>query len=385
MDSNLQSIDEQHLSHAIQVARRARGFAEPNPTVGCVIAVGDQVIAEGWTQAYGSDHAEVHAIGRIPADQQAALAEATMYVTLEPCCHHGKTPPCTDAILSTPIKRVVVALEDPFPKVAGQGIQRLREAGLDVTVGLCEQAANRLIAPYLKLQQQGRPWVIAKWAMTLDGRIATKTADSQWISSPASREVVHQIRGRVDAIMVGIGTALADNPRLTARLPGEVPPRVATRIVVDSKARLPLDSDLVKTASDVPVLLAVGPEADKGRLQMLRDQGVAVWQSLASTHAGRLNELMGELGSLRMTNVLVEGGGQLMGGLWDAQLIDEVHVFIAPKIAGGQDAIAPLAGNGIEWMRDAIQLQGLQTTVDKEGDVYVRGFINQDNPSRIKA
>ena len=260
--------DKQHMLRAINVARQARGYAEPNPTVGCVIAVGENVIAEGWTQTYGSDHAEVHAIGGIAQEQLANLADATMYVTLEPCCHHGKTPPCTDAILATPIRRVVVAMEDPFPQVAGHGIQQLRESGREVIVGVCEQEAKQLIAPYLKLQRKQWPWIIAKWAMTLDGRIASSTLDSQWISSPASREIVHQLRGRVDAIMVGIGTAIADDPRLTARVPGGIVPRVATRIVVDSKAKLPLDSNLVATANEIPVLLAVGPEADDERLSL---------------------------------------------------------------------------------------------------------------------
>jgi len=366
------SIDSQHMRRAMEVARRAKGFAEPNPTVGCVIAVGPEILAEGWTQSFGSDHAEVHALSRVPEDRRSELANATLFVTLEPCCHHGKTPPCTDAILSTALKRVRVALEDPFPEVAGKGIQQLRDAGIDVEVGLQEQEARQLIAPYLKLQREKRPWVIAKWAMTLDGKIATSTGDSQWISGEAAREIVHQIRGRVDGVMVGIGTALADDPLLNARPVG---PRVAARIVVDSRARLPLNSRLVQSANEFPVLLAVGPEANESSLDTLRSKGVEVFVCDSTNATERVQKLMDELGRRKMTNILVEGGGELLGSFWDAKLVDEVHVFVAPIVVGGAGAISPVAGEGKHKMSEAFRLADSNWS-NVGNDLYLHGIVD---------
>ena len=367
------SHDLQHMQRACRAAERARGFAEPNPTVGCVIAMGEEVLAEGWTQTYGSDHAEVHAIAQVAEVDVARLANATMYVTLEPCCHHGKTPPCTDAIIQSGIRRVVIATDDPFPQVAGKGLEQLRQAGVDVQVGVGKEDALQLLAPYLKRQQSGRPWIMAKWAMTLDGKMATASGDSQWISSPTSRKVVHQLRGRVDGIMVGIGTAIADDPLLTARPPG---PRVATRIVFDSRARLPLESQLVKTAGEIPVLLVTGPDADQVAAQQLADAGVSLLRLSGVDHGERLNQLMDELGQRNLTNVLVEGGAGLLGGLLDGQHIDEVHAFIAPKIVGGSSAITPVGGTGRLRMQDAISLNNV-SWLPMENDIYMVGRVTR--------
>lgn len=333
--------------------------------VGCVIAQGDRVLGEGWHQRFGGPHAEIEAI-------QAAgtvAAGATMYVTLEPCCHQGKTPPCTEAVIAAGIGRVVVAARDPFPKVAGGGIHRLKQAGLEVEVGLNEREAACLNAPYLKLVQTGRPWTVAKWAMTLDGKSATRTGSSRWISGEASRRVVHEIRGRIDAIVVGRITASADDPLLTARPPG---PRAATRVVVDSQGSLSSDSQLVRTVGQAPVLVACGPETLDADRRRLTDAGCEVWTSDAQHPSERLLELMDELGRRRMTNVLVEGGGQLMGSLFDANQVDEVHVFIANKLVGGADAPTPLAGTGIELMPQAVTLHE-PTIKHLEGDIYLHG------------
>lgn len=354
---------------ACEVSRRAQGHAEPNPTVGCVIAVDDQVIAEGWTQAYGSDHAEIHALKQIDVGRD--LSKAKMYVTLEPCCHLGKTPPCTEAIVDSGIKRVVVGIQDPFPQVAGQGISVLRDAGIEVTVGAAEELARASLAPFLKAQATKHPWVIAKWAMSLDGKIATASGDSKWISSEASREVVHQLRGRMDAIMVGIGTALADDPMLTARPAG---PRTATRVVVDSKCRLPATSKLTRTAKDDPVIVAVGPDADKANVTKLADMGVEILSCNAATHTERITQLLDELGNRSVTNVLVEGGASLLGGLLDDGHIDEVHVFVAPKLVGGP--VSAVGGSGVNLIADALQLK----TVHREQfdqDLYLHGQVSK--------
>jgi diaminohydroxyphosphoribosylaminopyrimidine deaminase/5-amino-6-(5-phosphoribosylamino)uracil reductase len=358
------------MLRACEVAQHARGHAEPNPTVGCVIATDDTVIAEGWTQAYGGDHAEVHAILNAG---DADLLDATLYVTLEPCCHHGKTPPCTEVILNTNIKRVVVATEDPFPKVAGKGIEQLRAAGINVELGVARAEATALLAPYLKMQTQGKPWIIAKWAMTIDGKIATSTGDSQWISSPESRRIVHELRGRVDGVMVGIGTAIADDPLLTARPEGA---RVATRIVVDSDARLPPTSRLAKTASVTPIILAVASDAEQASVNRLENLGIEILQFAGNDYGERLESLLVELGKRRMTNVLVEGGAKLLGSLFDADQIDEVHAFVSPKLTGGQAALSPIGGQGISKMRQAVELTGTSWR-QVENDIYASGRISK--------
>jgi diaminohydroxyphosphoribosylaminopyrimidine deaminase/5-amino-6-(5-phosphoribosylamino)uracil reductase len=326
-----------------------------------------EIVGEGWHPRYGGPHAEIEAL------RSAGLgaAGATMYVTLEPCCHHGKTPPCSDAVVRAGLRRVVVALADPFPEVAGGGIGRLQRAGLQVEVGLMEREARWLNAPYLRLIEDRRPWVIAKWAMTLDGKIATRTGSSQWISGPAARSRVHELRGRVDGIMVGSRTARVDDPRLTARPPG---PRTAMRIVVDSRAELSPDSQLARTAREIPVLIAAGPEIPEENRRRLDAAGCEVWVGDESDPAARLRQLLEELGRRRMTNLLVEGGGRLLGQLFDQQAIDEVHVFIANKLAGGADAPTPLEGWGVEQMSQAVELR--EPTIEQlEGDVHIHGRI----------
>lgn len=360
-------LNLRHMTRAVELAARGRGCVEPNPMVGCVIAIDDRALGEGWHTQFGGPHAEIEAIRAAGTE----AAGATMYVTLEPCCHHGKTPPCTEAVIVAGIRRVVIASRDPFPDVAGGGIQRLVQAGLAVEVGLLDEQADRLNAPYLKLVRTGRPWIIAKWAMTLDGKIATCTGSSQWISGEASRKLVHELRGRVDAILVGRGTAAVDDPLLTARPSG---PRTATRIVVDTKASLAPDSQLVRTAQEAPVLVAVGSEAAEERRRALIDAGCEVWMGEAEDPQDRLIELLDELGRRRMTNVLIEGGGSLLGGLFDVGAVDEVHAFIATKLAGGADATTPIGGQGVELMSDAVSLD--EPTIEHVGgDIYVHGRI----------
>jgi diaminohydroxyphosphoribosylaminopyrimidine deaminase/5-amino-6-(5-phosphoribosylamino)uracil reductase len=354
------------MLRAVSLACRGEGFVEPNPMVGCIIVKDGEVVGEGWHQQFGGPHAEVHAL-KAAGDRAKG---ATMYVTLEPCCHQGKTPPCTDAIISAGIQRVVTALRDPFPKVAGGGLKRLAAAGIDVELGLSETEVQQLNAPYLKLVTTGRPWMIAKWAMTLDGKIATRSGYSKWISGDASRQVAHRLRGRVDAIMVGRKTAQLDDPMLTAR-PGEgatpgstssAPARIATRIV--------------RTAAQYPTLIAAGPEAPEKELRRLATAGCEVLPFAPPTKYERLVQLLDELGRRRMTNVLVEGGADLLGSLFDAGQIDEVHVFIAPKLFGGQKGRSPIRGAGIEQVTDALQLDSVQ--MQRLGDdIYVTGRVKR--------
>jgi diaminohydroxyphosphoribosylaminopyrimidine deaminase/5-amino-6-(5-phosphoribosylamino)uracil reductase len=368
-------LDAWHMRRALDLAELGRGTVEPNPLVGCVIARGAEIIGEGYHRRYGGPHAEIEALS-LAGDRAAG---ATLYVTLEPCCHFGKTPPCTQAVIAAGIKRVVAAMADPFPQVAGKGVTELRAAGIDVEIGLHEAAARSLNAPYLKLLGTGRPWVIAKWAMTLDGKLATAAGDSVWISNEASRAVVHQLRGRVDAIVVAAGTARADDPLLTARPPGA---RTALRIVVDDRASLSLESKLIKTIADAPVLVAAAIDAPPADITALRAAGCEVLLLNGPTRAARLTELFDELGRRRLTNVLVEGGAKLLGECFDAELIDEVHAFIAPKIAGGRDAPSPVGGRGFDPMAVALKIEEPRWRI-LEGDAYLQGRVSRRDSARV--
>jgi diaminohydroxyphosphoribosylaminopyrimidine deaminase / 5-amino-6-(5-phosphoribosylamino)uracil reductase len=367
------TADERWMRRAIELARAGRGAVEPNPLVGAVVVRDDQVVGEGWHKKYGGPHAEVFALD---AAGEAARG-ATLYVTLEPCCHHGKTPPCTDAIIKSGIAKIVAAMADPFPAVAGEGLRTLRAAGVTVEVGVCESEARRLNAPYLKLLTTGHPWIHAKWAMTLDGKIASRSGDSRWISNEASRRRVHELRGRVDGIVVGINTVLADNPELTARPPGS---RIPVRIVLDSSGQLPADSILARTARSTPTLLATTSAIEGAHRRELESLGVEVLV-LPTEGAGRpsLSALLSELGRRRMTNLLVEGGGELLGSFRDALAIDEVHVFIAPRLIGGSGATVPVGGKGVERIHEALAL--VEPTVEViDGDIHVHGLIARPGP-----
>jgi diaminohydroxyphosphoribosylaminopyrimidine deaminase/5-amino-6-(5-phosphoribosylamino)uracil reductase len=320
-------FDASHMARALELAAGGQGLVEPNPMVGCVIVRDGETVGEGFHRRFGGQHAEIEALA--VAGPRAAGADA--YVTLEPCCHHGKTPPCTEALAAAGVRRVLVALGDPFAQVAGQGIAELERAGIEVEVGLLENQARELVAPYLKLVTKSRPWIIAKWAMTLDGKLATRGGGSRWISCWQSRQIAHQLRGRVDAVMVGRNTAAADDPLLTARPPG---PRTATRIVLDSAASLSSDSQLVRTARDVPVIVAAAEQAPAAQQQRLTSAGCEVLVCPGATPDERLGWLLDELGRRQMTNVLVEGGSQLLGSLLDLREIDEIHVILDEIILG---------------------------------------------------
>jgi diaminohydroxyphosphoribosylaminopyrimidine deaminase/5-amino-6-(5-phosphoribosylamino)uracil reductase len=341
-------MDEIWMQRALELAARGEGSVEPNPQVGCVIVRGDERLGEGYHAKYGEAHAERAALASVP--DGTPLAGATWYVTLEPCCHSGKTPPCTKAILATQPARVVIAVRDPFPEVAGGGIQQLQDAGIEVDVGTGEAESRRLLAPYLKRLATGQPWVIAKWAMTLDGRIATATGDSQWISSAAARQRVHELRGCVDAIAVGAGTVAADDPRLTARLGG---PRVPVRIVFSRHARLPLEAALTRTAREIPVRLFCGPDPAKASTAALRQAGVDVVPLSSDDPLTMVDEALTHCAAAGMTNLLVEGGGGLLGSFFDADAIDEYFVAVAPKVVGGRQALGPLGGKGIGMLADS--------------------------------
>jgi diaminohydroxyphosphoribosylaminopyrimidine deaminase/5-amino-6-(5-phosphoribosylamino)uracil reductase len=347
----MDEIDLRHLRRALELASLSRGAVEPNPLVGAVVARGESVLGEGRHERFGGPHAEVVALRAAGASAEGA----TLYATLEPCCHHGKTPPCTDAVLASKVARVVVATVDPFPKVCGRGLDVLRRAGVVVELGGLEGEAKRLNAPYFKRVRSGRPYVHAKWAMSLDGRIATASGQSKWITGEEARRHAYAFRGLMDAVVVGVHTALADNPLLTPRPPG---PRIPARIVLDSSGRTPLDSQLVRTAADAPTVIAATKRASAERLGALANAGCETIV-LSADSAGRVSipALLDELGKREFTNILVEGGARVLGSFLDAGEVDAVRAYVAPCLVGGEGASPPIAGRGFQAVSDVLRLE----------------------------
>ncbi len=348
--------DRVHLARAIELASRGLGAVKPNPVVGAVVARDGETLGEGWHEAFGGLHAEVNAIEACGLED---LNGATLYVSLEPCCHEGKTPPCTDAILQSGITRVVVASDDPTDKASGRGLGILRDEGVEVVLADGELAASaRLLnQAFRKHARVGRPWVLFKSAMTLDGKVATRTGDSKWISGEDSRVLAHRWRATVDAVVVGIGTALADDPQLTARPDGSLAeagtqPR---RVVFDSLARLPPSSQLVAAAAEIPLTVVVSRAAARADTDALEAAGVQVLVATGEHEPARVRSALDQLGALDVTSVLLEGGPHLAGAFLDANEIDEIRLFLAPLLLGGSAARDPLEGKGVERISEALQ------------------------------
>ena len=358
--------DIEYMRRAIELAERGVGFTNPNPMVGAVIVKGGKVIGEGWHERCGEWHAERNAFKNctVPAEG------ATMYVTLEPCCHYGKTPPCTEAIIEHGIARVVVGMEDPNPLVAGKGIALLREAGIEVVCGVEEEALREQNRVFLKYISTKLPWVAMKTAMTLDGKIATRTGDSKWITGAEARAYVHELRHRFMAIVVGIGTAVADDPLLNCRIEGRGV-RQPIRVVVDSNARLSLDSQLVKTAGEYRTIVAHTRFAPEERVKALRETGVEMLLCKEKEGLVDVRNLLELLGQSGIDSILLEGGGSLNYTFLSEGLADELYAFIAPKIVGGMNAKTPVEGAGMEKMADAINLE-LENVLNIGHDVLLK-------------
>ena len=355
------------LDRAIALGRRGLGRVSPNPMVGAVIVRDGQVLGEGWHDRCGGPHAEVNAISAA-GGSEADLRGATLYVSLEPCCHEGRQPPCTDAIIQAGVRRVVVASDDPTEKANGRGLGILRDEGIEIAVaeGEIVERARLENQAFRKHARTGRPWVMFKAAMSLDGKVATRSGDSQWISCEQSRELVHEWRSQVDAIAVGIGTAIADDPQLTARLPG-VEHR-AQRVIFDSEARLPLDSQLVTQAPEVPLIVVVGRAAARSAMEALEHAGAQIIVATGEHDMARVADALDQLGALEnpITSLLLEGGPQLAGAFFDAGEIDEARLFLAPLLLGGRTARDPLEGEGVANIADA--LRALTLTSEQSGD-----------------
>jgi len=359
--------DKTFMKKALDLAVKALGRTSPNPLVGCVIVKNAQIVGEGYHHKAGTPHAEVHALEA--AGEQAR--EATAYVTLEPCSHFGRTPPCAEALVRAGIKRVVVAMEDPNPLVSGRGIARLREVGIQVDVGLMLHEASLINEVFIKVMTTGLPFVVYKTAMTLDGKIATETGDSRWVSSEVSRQYVHQLRDRYDVILAGSETILQDNPALNCRLPNGQDP---VRLIVDGKLRVAENAQVLTSSAESTCVIATTQAASSEKLKRLnRLIGVEVWQYDTPRHVP-LEHLLRDLVRRGWTSVLLEGGGGLAGTLIQDQLVDKIEFFIAPKLVGGNGP-SPLSGLHIERMQEAISLQDLHIDM-YSSDLHIIGYLN---------
>lgn len=361
-----------YMQHALSLAKLALGHTSPNPAVGAVVVKDGVVVGEGYTQPPGSDHAEVVALRQ--AGEKAR--GATMYVSLEPCCHYGRTPPCTQAILNAGIAEVHFPMSDPNPLVGGRGIAEMESAGIKTFLDECGEA-EEINEAYTKFITRGVPFVTAKFAMSLDGKVATKNGDSKWISSDESRRYVHCLRHIVDAIMVGVDTIIADDPRLTARAgrEGGRAEKQPLRIVVDSRARTPLDAQVLKMPGKT--LIAVVEGVDPAKTRALFQAGAEVLNLPSKDGRVDLRELLVILGRREVISLLVEGGATLFGSLFDQGLVDKLLAFIAPIIIGGGGAKSPIEGKGVEEIAQAMTLSrvGMQRFGD---DMLIRGYVREN-------
>lgn len=362
--------DEKYMRMALELAAKGAGYVSPNPMVGAVVVKDDRVVGRGYHQALGGPHAEVNAID----DAGSQARDATIYVTLEPCNHHGRTPPCTEKILGAGIRRVVVAMADPNPHVTGGGNDFLASNGLDVTCGVCEMDAVALNESFIKYIRTQTPFVVLKMAATLDGRIATRTGDARWVTGPQARVFVHLLRHSMDAIMVGIGTVKADDPELTTRLErgGGVDP---VRVILDTQLTIAPEARLLNLSSTAETIIVCGPEASEGQKARLKEKGACLMELPLVDGRIDLKALMTALGSRGITSLLVEGGAQVAGAALNSGVIDKVHFFYAPKIMGGGDGIPICTGKGPDKMSECLPLSG--TDISRVGDdILVTGYLN---------
>lgn len=340
------------MRRAIALAQQGRGYTNPNPVVGAVIVKNGRVIGEGYHERHGGLHAERNALAACTEDPEGA----ELYVSLEPCCHHGKTPPCTDAIIERKLGHVYVGSSDPNPLVAGKGVKLLRQAGIGVAEHVLEEECDELNRVFFHYIQTGRPYVTLKYAMTADGKIATFTGESQWITGEEARRHVHQLRHENAAIMVGIGTVLADDPMLNCRIEGGKDP---VRIICDSRLKIPLDSKIVTTAQDIAtvVVTCCGPEDAANKIAALETAGCRILRVNAKSNMVDMNKVLEWIGAQHLDSLLVEGGGQLAWSAVQDGLVDRVVAYIAPKIFGGKDARTPVGGSGFEHPAEAAQMK----------------------------
>ncbi|MBP5555722.1 MAG: bifunctional diaminohydroxyphosphoribosylaminopyrimidine deaminase/5-amino-6-(5-phosphoribosylamino)uracil reductase RibD [Lachnospiraceae bacterium] len=358
--------DEFYMRRALELATMGRGNTNPNPMVGAVIVKEGRIIGEGYHERYGELHAERNALKNCIESPEGA----TVYVSLEPCCHHGKTPPCTDALIESGIGKVVVGMLDVNPIVAGNGVNILIDHGIEVVTGVLEDECRRLNRIFIKYITEKLPYVVMKYGMTADGKIATVTGESKWITGPSSRENVHRTRHSLMGIMVGIGTVIADDPMLDCRLPegGKNP----VRIICDSSLRTPMDSKIVKTATEIRTIIAT-VSTDESLIKEYESKGLEVVRTSGGDGKVNLKELMRILGEMGIDSILLEGGAQLNFSALNSRIVDEVHTYISPKIFGG-DAKTPVGGKGIEKIDDAVMIKPFSIT-GFDDDIFVESEV----------
>ena len=358
--------DQHFMRRALELAKRGWGLTNPNPLVGCVLVRNGNIVSEGWHARFGGDHAEAMAL------KQLENAEGTtLYVNLEPCNHIGKTPPCSELIIRKGVGRVIYALDDPNP-VAGGGASRLREAGIQVSGGLLQAEAAQLNEIFIHTMRVKRPFVIMKYAMTLDGKIATSAGDSRWITGPQARVLVHGLRQRTSAILVGSGSVLADDPELSVR-DWEGEKRQPLRVILDARGRIPLEARVFHNQETQQTLLATTEQLSRDKVGKLMEQGVQIWRCPRGNGQIDLTMLMDELRNRGCDSVLVEGGAEVHGSFFDNRLVDRVYAFVAPKLVGGKDAPGPVGGRGKERMAQAVEL--MECRVEKLGqDILFTGI-----------
>ncbi|WP_010238856.1 bifunctional diaminohydroxyphosphoribosylaminopyrimidine deaminase/5-amino-6-(5-phosphoribosylamino)uracil reductase RibD [Clostridium arbusti] len=362
-------MEVHYMKRALELAKKGTGYTNPNPLVGAVIVKNNKIIGEGYHHFYGGNHAEIDAFNNAMED----VTGATMYVTLEPCSHYGKTPPCAKAIVEKGIKKVVIGLEDPNPLVSGNGIRILKDNGIEVVTGILEDEGRKLNEIFLKYISSKLPFCILKTAMTLDGKIASYTGDSKWITNELSRNYVHKLRHKVSGIMVGIGTVLADNPFLTTRLKNGSD---ATRIIVDSNLRISLDASVLTLKSNAKTIIATTEKANKEKLKLLKNMDIDTIITPAKNDKVNLSYLMNALGENKIDSVLLEGGSTLNYSALEEGIIDKVYSFISPKFIGGSMAKTPIGGQGISLIKNAITLKNI--SIEKfEEDLMIEGYIRK--------
>lgn len=362
-------MDEYYMKLALGLAEKARGRVNPNPMVGGVIVKGDQIIGRGYHKSYGGAHGEINAFENAREDVEGA----TIYINLEPCSHYGKTPPCVDKIIEKKIGRVIIGCLDPNPLVGGKGVEKLRKSGIEVVTGILEEECKALNEVFMKYIIEKKPFVTMKVAMSLDGKIATKTGESKWITNSKSRENVHRLRDEVSGIMVGVNTVIADNPELTSRVKNG---RNPIRIIVDSKLRIPLDSKVLKNQEEAKTIIATTNKADMEKKKRIEQKGVKVL--IIKSLEGRvdLEDLMLRLGEEKIDSILLEGGSTLNFSALDQSIVDKVQVYIAPKIIGGEKSKTPVGGRGIEALGDGFQLKDISYRRLDE-DLLIEGYIRR--------
>ncbi|MPQ33128.1 bifunctional diaminohydroxyphosphoribosylaminopyrimidine deaminase/5-amino-6-(5-phosphoribosylamino)uracil reductase RibD [Clostridium estertheticum] len=364
-------MDNYYMKKALELSKKAVGFVNPNPLVGAVIVKDNKIIGEGYHEHFGGPHAEVNAFKNATEDVEGA----TMYVTLEPCAHYGKTPPCAEAIVKNKIAKVIVGMIDPNPLVAGKGVEILRKAGIEVTTGIIENEIRKTNEIFIKYITTKKPFCIMKTAMTLDGKIATTTGDSKWISNEKSRAYVHQLRNRVAGIMVGIGTVLSDNPELTTRREGKISTN-PIRIIIDSTAKIPLDSKVLKCDEKTKTIIVTTKFASDTKICAIKQKGAEVIVTPSKNNKVDLSYLMEALGDKGMDGILLEGGSTLNYSALDEGIVDKVITFISPKIFGGTSGKTTVGGKGINLVKDSIMLQDTQVSRFDE-DIMIEAYVKK--------